>query len=406
MAVMEENEFYTLLVQRYVDNLLTAEEYEVFFEALRAGRLSAQLLAAMTGFAAFPAADPLTETLARETTETPIGPAEAKRTPVRRLPIWKWTAAAALILLAGAGTLLLLRHPVTPIAQTTQNKNDVPPGHSGAILTLSGGKQLVLDSAANGKVAAQGAVSILKNNDQLSYTGGSGGEAPPKNARTPQADAHLIYNTLSTPRGRQYQLMLSDGTRVWLNAASSITYPTLFSGSERSVTITGEAYFEVEKNAAQPFTVRAGQYEIEVLGTSFNVNAYADEPVSTTTLIDGSVKVAASSSSRGGSEKLSPGQQAQLVDRKPIKVVNDVDVDEAIAWKNGRFAFHDADLPTVMRQIARWYDVTVTYERELPKREFNGKIGRSLTLDQVLRILTKTRVHYTIEKDRHLIIRP
>ncbi len=197
-------------------------------------------------------------------------------------------------------------------------------------------------------------------------------------------------------------MTLNDGSKVWLNAGSSITYPVAFVGDERKVTITGEAYFEVAKNAGMPFRVKINEStEIEVLGTHFNVNAYADEASINTTLVEGSVRVTANKKV----QLLSPGQQAQ-VNANAINLIKDADVAQVLAWKDGLFSFKDADLPTVMRQLARWYDVEVQYEGAIPEKEFNGKIGKTLTLNQVLRVLTKTHVNYRIENGNKITIIP
>jgi len=278
--------------------------------------------------------------------------------------------------------------------------HDVAPGGNKAILTLSGGQQIILDSAHNGQLASQGSTRIIKTDSgSLSY------HSIPK---SPNQQSAILYNTLTTPRGGQYQLTLPDGTRVWLNAASSITYPTAFIGTERKVEITGEAYFEVAKNTRQPFSVVEKGIYIEVLGTHFNVNGYDDETFSNTTLLEGAVKV----SYQKVGALLRPGMQAQVYrgpnpdSQVPAIKVGPANVEQAVAWKNGLFSFAKADLPTVLRQLSRWYDVDVKYEGRMPLRSFNGEIGKSLTLDQLLKVLTTTtRVHYKIE-GKQLTIQP
>lgn len=201
-------------------------------------------------------------------------------------------------------------------------------------------------------------------------------------------------------------MTLSDGTRVWLNAASSITYPTNFTDKDREVTITGEAYLEVAQNARQPFLVEVAGTVIRVLGTRFNVNAYSDEPSINTTLLEGRVRV-----EQGGSQViLDPGQQARVRrGNTAIRVEPAVDVDQTIAWKDGSFAFVKADLPTVMRELSRWYNVEVLYKGNIPERHFYGRLGRDLTLDQLLKLMAQLRIHYTIEtgaRGNQLIISP
>lgn len=315
-----------------------------------------------------------------------------ERKPVRRM---SWIAAAAIIALLGTGAWWLFNQQL-PTAPTvaTANIHDVPaPARSCATLTLAGGQQLDLDSAASGTLAAQGNTHIQKTaSGQIAYLAtGAPGDA-------------LLYNTLTNPRGSQLvTLTLSDGTRVWLNAESSIRYPAVFIGGERTVEMTGEAYFEVAKDAAKLFKVTAVGQTINVLGTSFNVNAYVDEPDVSTTLVEGKVQVEI----QGTGKVLTPGMQlAASRQNQGISVTQGANIEKVLAWKNGRFAFEGADVQTVMRQLARWYDVTVSFEGAIPHREFNGKLNKTLTLDQVLQILTKTRIHYTIEPNRQLIIRP
>lgn len=271
------------------------------------------------------------------------------------------------------------------------NVIDFNPGSDGAVLTLGNGEQIVLDSTKNGTLALQGNTSVLKKNGQIIYEAGG-------------PDTAMLFNTLSTPRGRQYNLMLADGSRVWLNAASSITYPIAFKGEERKISVTGEAYFEVAHNPAMPFRVSivspAGDAgEIEVLGTNFNINSYEDEAATKTTLLQGKVKV----SSKGASVFLEPGQQAQISAAGKMSTLQNVDVDEVMAWKNGYFEFNDADIKTVMRQLARWYDVEVVYLGNIPKLEFGGKMQRDLKLSQVLKILDKYGVHFKTESGKIIV---
>lgn len=314
-----------------------------------------------------------------------------RRNYFRQRSRW-WAVAAILLLVVGGAWWWLLLNRQSPVAagKPAVPSIDVLPGGNRAILTLAGGKQILLDSAINGLLAQQGNARIQKlANGRLAYQ------------RIDEKPRSFLYNTLSTPRGGQYQLTLPDGSRVWLNAASSITYPTVFTGTERVVKVIGEAYFEVAHNSHQPFRVQAGDQLIEDIGTAFNVNAYADEPGVKTTLVEGTVKV-----SKGIAVRiLSPGQQAKS-QRGGIEMVPNADIEEVLAWKKGAFAFRDADLPTVMRQLARWYDIDVEYDGPVPTGTFDGEIGRSLTLNQVLQGMAKTRINYTIINNHKIVIHP
>jgi transmembrane sensor len=305
--------------------------------------------------------------------------------PVRRWVRRAMTAAAVVLLSVGLFRLWrtyraesIVQAPVVVVA----------PGGNRAVLTLAGGQKILLDSAATGVLAEQGNTHVQKLGDgKLAYEAGGGAGAT----------AAPLYNTLTTPRGGQYQLTLPDGTKVWLNAASSLTYPTVFTGGSRTVEMTGEAYFEVAHDKKRPFMVKAGGQTIEDIGTQFNVNAYTDEPAQVTTLLEGAVKV--------DGHFLQPGEKATVTGGGVVDVTKG-DPEGAVAWKNGLFDFNDAGLQTVMRQLSRWYNVDVTYEGNIPTRQFQGMIGRSLTLNQVLKGLTKERVHYQIEEGNRLIITP
>jgi len=298
---------------------------------------------------------------------------------VRFTPGWRAAAAAVLILLAGS-TWLLLHHPGAgkPRVASTTHPQDLPPGGNKATLTLGNGARINLDSAAIGTLAAQGKTQVQKlSSGEVAYN------SPFKKS------AEVFYNTLSTPRGGQYRIILPDGTKVWLDASSSITYPTAFTGRQRQVEITGEAYFEVADNKSMPFIVRkaASDETIQVLGTHFNVNAYDDEDAMRTTLLEGRIKV-----NRGNTGTiLRPGQQAvSTKDGDQIKVIDDANINLVMAWKNGNFRFDRADIQTVMRQIARWYDVDVEYKGGAITRHFGGTISRNVNVSQVFQMLEMT----------------
>lgn len=311
-----------------------------------------------------------------------------------------WAAAAILLFLASVGYFLINKKEQTasrPLA-AKEVKHDILPGGNRATLTLANGSTIILDSAQNGLLSKQGNTQIVKlANGKLAYQNENSNPAT------------IQYNTITTPRGGQYQLTLSDGSQVWLNAASSITFPTSFVGDKREVKITGEAYFEVAHNAAMPFRVLlppSGEYKgagaVEVLGTHFNINAYEDEGVIKTTLLEGSVKV----SEGNASVHIKPGTQAVIGQNSDkITINNNVDLDEVVAWKNGLFYFNQADIKVVMRQISRWYNVDVLYEGKIPEREFQGEMQRDLNLSQVLKLLNQNKINFKIEGNQ-LIIKP
>lgn len=302
-----------------------------------------------------------------------------------------WAAAAVACLITGGAIWASLQRSAAPgpvIATVSDTTLDVSPGKQGALLTLAGGQTIVLDSLGNGLVANQGGTQVVLNNGRLLYDA--------------NAAESVSYNTIRTPRGRKFMLVLPDETKVWLNAASSIRYPTAFTGNERSVEITGEAYFEVAKNKARPFSVNVNdQVRVVVLGTHFNIKAYDNEASANTTLLEGAVMIA----SGGKEQRIKPGQQAR-VSNGAIRVVNDVDMQQVIAWKDGYFNFNGTSLQDVMRQLERWYDIDVHYQGNIPHLTFDGELPVTLQLSQVLKILHKVEVKYRIEEGKRLIILP
>lgn len=312
--------------------------------------------------------------------------------PVARLKWLRWSVAAAAVLLLVSGVYWLSSKP-TPevpvaVAPAPANRlvNDVPPGQEGAILTLSSGETIVLDHAANGALAQEGATEVIKQNGQVVYKGSS-------------ADGAVVYNTMTTPRGRQYNLLLADGSRVWLNAASSITYPTAFTGKERKVAITGEVYFEVAHNAGMPFVVQKDGVRVQVLGTHFNVNSYTEESSLKVTLLEGAVRVV------HGIHRsdIRPGQQAQVRESN-VKLVNNVNLEEVMAWKNGTFRFGGTGIESIMRQLSRWYDVEVVYNQK-PDEIFYAEIPRNTPLSDVLKALELTgEVRFAIEGKKIVVM--
>lgn len=295
-------------------------------------------------------------------------------------------AAAAVILLAVSITILIIRKSTNDKSDTQQIAQAIQPGGNKATLTLANGTRIILDDAHNGQIAKQSNVNITKTaNNQIVYaaTGSSGQQA-----------AYTLQNTISTPNGGQYQLVLPDGTKVILNAATSLNYPAAFHGNERLVQLNGEAYFEVAKNKKMPFRVMAGNQTVEVLGTHFNINAYKDEAFVRTTLLEGSVKV----SSGENSTLIVPGEQAVTNAWQTGAILKRaVDVDKETAWKNDLFSFQDEDLKSIMRQVARWYDVKIVYAGNLPDEKFIGEISRSSNLSDVFKILELNHVHFEVQ---------
>lgn len=305
----------------------------------------------------------------------------------RRKPKMWIAAAAVLFMLMSAGLYFYTHKPEPPATFVGEVNNSKLPGRNEAVLTLDDGSKIILDKAAKGTLASQGSTLISKLGDgQLNYhvsakTGDRVGTA-------------TKYNTISTPKGGQYRVVLPDGTIVWLNAASSIRFPTSFEPTQRNVELTGEAYFEVAANKAKPFNVIAGKTNIRVLGTHFNVMAYPDEASVNTTLLEGSVKVMT-----GKTEGiLKPGQQAQALNGKIA--LKAVDAEEAVAWKRGYFYFKDADIRTVMRQVSRWYDVEVEYQGNVPEMAFSGKMYRNVDVLKMLEALSYFNVDYKLVDTR------
>ena len=267
------------------------------------------------------------------------------------------------------------------------NKDITAPNLNRATVTLADGSQVYLDNTQSGQLAVQGNIKLVKLSDgRIAYQSANG-----------EAINELEYNTLSNPRGSKViDMMLSDGSHVWLNSGSSITYPVAFIGNERKITVEGEAYFEVAHDAKKPFIVSKGDVNVKVLGTHFNVNGYNDEEALLVTLLEGSVEVKAGTSN-SAVVKLKPGQQAVHIHNAPLAVRNDVDVDETMAWKNGMFLLDNTDLPTIMRQVSRWYDVSVVYASKIPNTKFVGGVSKNLPLSKILELLKSNGIETELE---------
>lgn len=300
-------------------------------------------------------------------------------------------AAACLLLVFG---LHLFYRPVSPSTSIVNAKpaSIVPAGNK-AVLTLADGRQIVLDSAAEGSLAVQGASQVVKlASGQIAYkTAGRG------DANKPMA---VSYNTMTTPRGGLYQLTLPDGSRVWLDASSSLTYPVAFTGKQRVVALTGEAYFEIAPDANQPFSVSTGGATVHVLGTEFNMNAYPDEEAVSTTLVSGSVRVA----STVRQQEIHPGQQASLLKDGKLSL-STPDLREVLAWKQGQFRFKDQPIRAIMRQVSRWYDVDVKFAGPEPQTKFSGVISRKQDVTELLEALKETGDFSFTIRDRTIIVK-
>ncbi len=297
-----------------------------------------------------------------------------RKTNVRKW--WRYAAAAAIIsLMAGAWLFKQGQQRVLPKVAL------IAPGSNKSILRMSNGKTIVLSDADNGVVSKQGNMSIVKVDSGLLAFNGTGNTN------------ETTVNTLITPKGGQYCVILPDGTKVWMNAASELSFPSAFNGKERSVTLNGEAYFEVTGTADRPFIVNTRNQQVQVLGTSFNINAYTDEPMISTTLITGKVKVSAGNKSA----VLLPGEQLQH-NSSSWQILRNPDTDAVMAWKNGYFSFSNADINTVMKQLERWYDINVVIATKNKSHQFVGEIPRSVTLDKAMEILKQSGIAYTIHE--------
>jgi transmembrane sensor len=363
-----------LLVEKYIDGSATPHEREELLKWYRAANNRHIKLIAYNE-----SEDEVRlRMLANITRHTTINSKPAKH-------LWRWIAAAASILLfisAGAYFILHKNQP-SQMAGVHVQTPDVMPGGNKAVLTLANGNKISLSDAKNGSIASQGHIIISKTADgKLVYQ--------PGRASVNTLDAgNISYNTISTPRGGHYNLVMADGTVAVLDAASSIKYPVAFTGRERTVEITGQVYFEVVHNDAKPFSVKIKGETIEDLGTHFNINAYDDEPLIKTTLLEGSIQVSLNKGAKTkDGVKLNPGQQAVTSPLNNSIIVKDVDTDEAVAWKNGYFQFTNESLESIMRKISRWYDVSVEYRNNsLKSKVFNGTISKYRNISQVLKVL-------------------
>ncbi|WP_421942599.1 FecR family protein [Pedobacter sp.] len=320
--------------------------------------------------------------------------ASTKKSKIK--PLFKYISVAALLAIVFGGFYYFQvqsTSSIVNVAQTLKKNLDILPGTNKAILTLADGSIVILDENTSSDISDQDGIKISKEKDgQLVYT--------IVNNKLLNADKNIAYNTISTPKGGQYQVILPDGTKVWLNAASSLKYPEAFVGKQRLVLLTGEAYFEVAKNKSMPFRVQSQNQNVEVLGTHFNINSYLDDNTVKTTLLEGSVQV----SNLKFSKILKPGEQAisGIGEQSSIKIANDVDTDDETAWKNGLFQFNDSELKVILNQLERWYDIKIDYS-DVPAKRYNGMVPRKSKLSEVLKMLEKTgNIKFELEEGRKL----
>jgi transmembrane sensor len=315
-----------------------------------------------------------------------------KRKNNSRIILWASSIAAAALIIISIGSHFYKPDvPEIVIREAQPKVYDKNPGGNKAILTLADGSKIVLDDAVNGTIAKQGEIRISKASD------GSIIYDIPELADLKTGTT--FYNTIETPRGGKYQIILPDGSKVWLNSVSTLRFPAVFDGTERNVELTGEAFFEVAENAKKPFIVKTNSMRVMVTGTQFNIMAYSDEKFSATTLVEGSVNV----SNIRGNMVLKPGEQ--VVSNHGAELSKSaVDVEQNIAWKNGLFQFSNSDMRTVMNQISRWYDVTIEYNGSVPDKHFSGYISRESKLSQVLKMLELSGVKFEIEEKKIIVL--
>ena len=395
-------ERFKILLNNYVSDIAGSPERGELFVMVRSGEyqgwldqhISTTLQANVIEGPSLSAADKKTilqNVFEASRVTTPVIAMEHRRRYIRQL------AAAAVVLAVIGGAYVWFRQPAQQeVAATTTTQpvkqNMVVPGGYKATLTLADASTIDLGDAQNGTLPKQGNTLLSKPaSGQLEYA--SQGN-----------DKEILYNKITTPRGGQYKVVLPDGSKVWLNAASSLRFPIAFAGDERSVLLTGEAYFEINPASGGngqrlPFTVNVNGVKVSVLGTHFNVMAYNDEAAIQTTLLEGAVKV----SNDNASGLLKPGQQALVQDGK-IKVVNATNAESTVSWKNGFFDFDNgADLPTVMRQISRWYDVDIVYGQPIPQRKFEGKISKDEKIADLVKLLETNNIHLRVDENKRQI---
>lgn len=391
MASLDSEERYQQLAGKWLDGSISPEEEREFAEWYNSGQDASVHVSASHG-------------TSPEEQSSRIYRQIHQRVSPSRFTVFGWSggrwvaAAASVVLLLGVFYFFVLRKSEQPDLPRVASAADIAPGRDKAVLTLSDGSVLALDELENGVVKEENGIRIQKKDGVLEYELVNQGSTAP------------AFNTITTPRGGQFKVNLPDGSQVWLNSASTLRYPTAFSGSVREVALSGEAYFEIARETdksgkRKPFIVDVvNQQKVEVLGTHFNVMAYSEEEAIKTTLLEGSVRVSRLGTT-GGVRKLKPGQQSVQREEGGIEVQNDVDTEEIVAWKNGQIAFKDADIRSIMRQVSRWYDVEVEYQPGIEHRLFTGGISRNSNLSSLLKILELNDIHFRV-KDRKIVVTP
>lgn len=359
-----------LLFQKYLDNHLSPDEFAEFWQLLDAeeqlGNLSPELQQLWEKKPAYNLPD--------NHWNSRFKALKTAQEPVKKWPdqVWRYAAAAVLLLILGGSYQFFNKRQESSQKKITAADtlpNDVKAGTNGAILTFANGKTIVLDTARNGHLTKD----ITKTDASIAIEG-----------------KIVEYATLTTPRGKQQQLVLSDGTKVWLNAASSIRFPTVFTGNDRVVETTGEVSIKVVHNDKMPFKVKVRGQLYEDLGTEFNINAYESEPVVRTTVSEGLVRI--------NDVFIKAGQQTEINTNGQIRLIEDADIELATAWKNGQQVFKKADIATIMRQVERWYNVDVEYKTALPSNmTFTGELPREVNLSALLRVFENRNVHFEID---------
>ena len=382
------------LLKLYADNAATKEEVEEVFGFIKSGESDVHLEQMIAeSYDEEPAITLLQENCDQVWNKIH---SEVRATSKKRLPVLfikRYVAAASLLLMMGSAFLFMVykkNEKKTGIAASNAHTNDIKPGGNKATLTLADGSVIMLDTAKNGYVANQSNTKIIKlNTGLLSYK------------KEGKNEGKVLFNTITTPRGGQYQLELPDGTVVWLNAASSLIFPTAFVGKERRVELKGEAYFEVAKNAAMPFHVTASNTNITVLGTHFNIMSYAEEQNISTTLLEGGINLTAN----GVTKNLQPGRQVDLNRTTNNLDEHNANIKQVMAWKNGEFRFKETGIKELMRQVGRWYDVDVEYKTKSTNQYFTASLPRMQNVSALLQMLELTgTVHFKIDNKKIIVL--